>query len=332
MFRPIVAIGCGAIVRHAHWPAYKLAGFTVTGAYDLDFQAARDLCTEFGVPKVFETLEEALAEDAVFDISVPAAALRDILSRVPEGSGVLVQKPLGENLDQASEISRIAKDRNLKLAVNFQLRFAPYMLAAREVIESGDLGDILEIDFKVNVNTPWAEWDFLEKAPRMEIVYHSIHYLDLIRSFLGEPKRVMSQTIKHPASPKLHSSRSVIALDYGDFQRAQVVTNHGHRFGPNHQESSCRIEGTKGCIWIQMGLNMNYPHGEPDRMEVWTDTNPTWTVVPLKGSWFPHAFIGTMASLQIWLEDDGAAAPTHLQDALSTMGLVEACYLSAGAN
>ena len=50
----------------------------------------------------------------------------------------------------------------------------------------------------------------------MEILYHSIHSLDLIRAFPGEPYGVHALTLKHPKAPKLASTRSTLLLDYGE--------------------------------------------------------------------------------------------------------------------
>ena len=98
------------------------------------------------------------------------------------------------------------------------------------------------------VYMPWHLWRFLEKAPRVEILYHSVHYIDLIRSFLGEPSRVHALTVKHPDTLKLHSTRTNIALDYGQTMRANITTNHGHKFGLDAQESYVKWEGTRGAI------------------------------------------------------------------------------------
>lgn len=332
--RPIVAIGTGSIVKVGHWPAYRMAGFPIFGAYDPRQDVAQALAQEFEVKNVFKTLQEAIRnapEDAVFDVAVPASAILEVLDEIPSGRAVLLQKPMGENLSQALQIREKALAKNLKTAVNFQLRYAPYCLAARSLIEQGAIGNLHEIEVHVNVHMPWELWDFLEKAPRMEIVYHSIHYLDLIRSFMGEPQGVMAKTIKHPFSPKMHSSRTSAILDYGDWARANVYTNHGHVYGKRHQDASVRLEGDKGCIKFQMGLIMNYPDGEPDWLEYVSEGMPDWRRVELKGSWFPDAFIGTMGSLMRHLDDPAEALPTGLEDALKTMELVERCYLSSEA-
>lgn len=329
--RPIVSIGAGAIVKHAHLPAYAMAGFEVASIFDIRGDSARELAEEFGIPRICETLEESVETappGAVFDIATPAVAILETLRALPDGAGVLIQKPMGEELGQARAIRDLCRVKSLKAAVNFQLRSAPYSLAARDLITKGAIGDILEVDVKVHVHMPWALWYFLELAPRMEIVYHSIHYLDFVRCLLGDPCSVKANTLKHPASPKLHSSRSAVLLDYGPDVRAQVVTYHAHDYGPEHQQSQVVIEGTKGAIVFQMGLNMNYPAGAEDYLDFAIEGRP-WERLPLEGSWFPHAFRGPMSAVMNWTSDDALVPETNFEDAYRTMALVEACYLDA---
>lgn len=324
--RPIVIIGAGAIVRHAHLPAYRMAGFEVASIFDVRSDSAEAVGGEFSIPvsrSLRESVEKA-PDGAVFDIATPAVAILETLEALPDGAAVLVQKPMGEEISQARTIRDLCRAKKLKMAVNFQLRTAPYSLAARDLINQGAIGEILEIDVKVHVHTPWALWYFLELAPRMEIVYHSIHYLDFIRCLLGDPRAVKANTLKHPASPKLHSSRSAMLLDYGPDTRAQVVTYHAHDYGARHQVSQIAIEGTKGAITFQMGLNMNYPNGAQDALEY--NIDGTWVPLSLEGSWFPHAFRGPMSAVMQWAEDDNAVPETNFEDAYRTMALVEACY------
>lgn len=329
--RPIVSIGAGSIVRNAHYPAYQKAGLTIHSVYDKNPEVAKSMARDFNIPNVSNSLHDAIQRapaNAVFDLAVPAQAIAETLLHLPDESAVLIQKPLGETLDQATQIRTICREKSLKAAVNFQLRTSPQALKIRELVTQKTIGEILEIDVKVTVQTPWADWEFLEKSPRMEIVYHSIHYLDFIRCLLGEPVGVKANSIKHPASPKLHSSRSVVVLDYGPQTRAQVVTYHAHNFGPSHQESQIRIEGTEGCIVYQMGLNMDYPGGVGDFLDLATHSHP-WQRFPIEGSWFPEAFIGPMQALQNWADNPDQPAETNVEDAYQTMRLVEAAYLDA---
>ncbi len=142
---------------------------------------------------------------------------------------------MGENLEQARRKLELCHGKQLRAAVNFQLRYAPYVLAAQSLIEQGVIGELHDMEVRLTVYTPWHLWTFMQGIPRVEILYHTIHYLDLLRAFLGEPHGVYAKTMKHPLSPRLAPTRSTMILDYGDRVRACVSTNHGHVFGLRHQ-------------------------------------------------------------------------------------------------
>ncbi|RYG69215.1 Gfo/Idh/MocA family oxidoreductase [bacterium] len=329
--RPIVSIGAGGIVRDAHMPAYRIAGFPVHAVTDLDPARAGVLARDFGIPHVAASIEEAVAlapEGAVFDVAVPGRAILDVLCKLPDGAIVLMQKPMGETLADAQAILDHCRAHGLTAAVNFQMRTAPYVRLAREVIGRGLIGELHDVEMRVTTATPWDLWPFLNDIPRMEILYHSIHYLDTIRSFLGEPTAVLAKTMGHPRMPRIRQSRSTVILDYGDRVRATVTANHGHDFGPEHQESYIKWEGTTGAIVAVMGLNLDYPKGRPDSFEVVTEETDGWRSIPLQGSWFPHAFIGPMASLMRFADGEIDRVPTGVEDAIRTMAVVEAAFLA----
>ena len=49
----------------------------------------------------------------------------------------------------------------------------------------------------------------------------------------------------------------------------------------------------------------------------------SWQTVDIDGTWMPHAFIGTMASVRRKVEDPSRPLPTSVDDALHTMAVVE---------
>lgn len=333
--RPIVIVGAGGIVRDAHLPAYRKAGFAVAGIFDVDCARAERLGAESGIPKVFRSLEDAVTgapANSVFDVAVPPAAILDVLPALPDGAAVLIQKPLGRDLHEAHAVRDLCRRKRLDAAVNFQLRYAPGVLAARSLIEQGALGELHHLEVRVCVHTPWHLWKFLEEVPRVEVLVHSIHYIDLVRAFLGEPRGVYAKTLKSPKRPKLASTRSNIILDYGDKVWAAISANHDHEYGPRHQDSFIKWEGTRGAIKLRLGVLLNYPVGEPDLFEYCVmeeGGGADWIPVPLEGTWFPDAFVGTMASVMRYVEGSAHCLPTGVDDAFHTMAAVEAAYVSS---
>ena len=84
------------------------------------------------------------------------------------------------------------------------------------------------------------------------------------RYFLGNPKGVYCKTMKHPEMDGLAQVKSNIIMDYGDYLRAGIISNHNHKYGLDEQECFIKIEGTKGCIKITTGVYLDYPKGKPD--------------------------------------------------------------------
>ena len=332
--RPIVLIGAGGIVNDAHLPAYKAAGLPVAGIYDLDEGKAAKVAEKWGIPAVYRSMEELLSgapASVVFDVAVPGSAVLPVLEQLPQGAVVLMQKPMGDNYKMAEEILAVTRRMQMVAGVNFQLRYAPFINAARSMIRQRLIGELCDIEVNVNVYTPWHLWDFLFGSPRVEILYHSIHYIDLVRSFLGNPESVYAKTVGHPTMPELASVRSNIIMDYGQMVRANILTNHCHNFGLRHQQSYIKFEGTRGAIIATLGVLINYPQGVADAFEyviVEQGKEPVWQTLEISGSWFPDAFAGTMAQMMIAAEK-GYAPGNSVEDCIHTMASVEAAYISS---
>ncbi|WP_216657773.1 Gfo/Idh/MocA family protein [Sphingobacterium shayense] len=331
---PIIIIGAGGIVKDAHLPAYKKANFEVYGIVNRTRAKAEQIAKDFEIPHVFDTLVEAVAnapENAVYDVTIMPDQFIDTLELLPDGAAVLIQKPMGDYFPQSKAILEVCQRKKLVAAINCQLRQAPFVNAARWLIDHGYIGELYDIEVRVTVQTPWELFPHVMVHPRLEILYHSVHYIDLIRSFLGNPVTVYGKTLKHPAK-QLSSTRSTLLLDYGDVLHAVINTNHDHEFGAQEQESFIKWEGTKGAIKATMGLLMDYPRGATDKFSYCIkneEGESHWVEVPIDGSWFPDAFIGSMGSLMRYKLGEIDKLPAAVEDVIDTMAVVEAAYQSS---
>jgi predicted dehydrogenase len=326
--RPIVVIGAGAIVRSAHLPAYARLDYPVAGIYDIDSERARKAAATVPGAVAFATLESATHDPGVvFDLAVPGDQVAGILQQLPEGAAVLIQKPMGNDLAEARHILDCCTARRLTATMNLQLRFCPNVLALHDLLGQGALGTLVDIDVRIVIDQPWHNWTFLNRTPRVEVLYHSIHYIDAIRWIAGEPRAVYCRGVGHPFTPQLPDTRSTIILDYGDRLRCSLVLNHTHRAGPRHQASQMMVEGLNGAARLTWGVNLAYPAGPADTMEITSAED--WVDVPLRGSWFTEAFEGPMSNLQRYVGGEDDTLVGSVQDAIRTMAVVEACYVSS---
>lgn len=327
---PVGIIGAGAIVDYAHLPAYRAAGVEVAGVYDIDPERTHDVCSRHGVAPV-ATVEELLGDEriVIVDVAVVPWAQPELAHRaIAAGKHLLCQKPLGPTLGQARGIVEAAEAAGRKLAVNQQLRFDEGIRAARRMVELGWLGDVSAVTFNVNIRTEWDAWPWLLESERLEVQYHSIHYLDAVRYLLGDPEIVFAATGRTAGQKPAAETRSISTLIYASGARALVHANHESMAEDNVAEF--RIDGSEGTIRGTLGLLYDYPLGRPDTLEVRSAVLPTdgWLPYPVTTRWLPDAFAGPLASLQ-WALAEGGRPETDGRDNLGTLALVEALYRSA---
>ena len=327
---PIAIVGAGAIVDLAHLPAYASAGLDVRGVFDLDRARAAEVADRHRVNKVYASLAELLAEDAVavVDIAVSPAAQPDIARQaLRSGKHLLCQKPLASDPRTAQELARLAAESGRKLAVNQQLRFSESIAASKAMIDAGWIGTPQAVRFDVDIATDWEAWPWLARSERLEIQYHSIHYLDAVRLLLGDPERVFCRGTRRQGATTVGETRTTSLLLYPGDCQATVAVNHDNL--SNDPWATFRIDGADGAIAGTLGLLYEYPDGRPDTLQVYSTALPTdgWLSYPITTRWLPDAFLGPMASLLAAIADDDEAA-TSAADNVGTVSLVNSLYRS----
>ena len=328
--RKIGICGAGGIVDGAHLPAYTKAGLEVVAIFDTDNAKAQDVAKRHGIPTVYKTLAELLADPKVeiVDIAVPAAAQPEIFAQVAAAKKhILAQKPFATTVAAGEAMVKQAKDAGITAAVNQQLRFEEGVAAAHKMVELGWIGTVSNFSINVNLITPWELWPWAKDLERLEVMLHSIHYHDLIRWFLGDAKTVFCAAGRTAGQFPKGETRTISTALYSSGVTSLVHANHVNRGGDNYAEY--RIDGDKGSIRGTLGLLYDYPSGRVDTLEVNSQVVPTdgWMPYPVTTRWFPDAFIGTMGSVMDAIST-GAPLRASVADNIGTLKMVEALYKS----
>lgn len=328
--RGVAIVGAGAIVDVAHLPAYSRLGLDVVGILDTNLARATEVAERHGIASVYRSLEELLADPRVevVDIAVvPQAQPEIVRAALAAGKHLLCQKPLALDVAQAHELAALAAESGRMVAVNQQLRFDEGMAALNAMVRAGWIGQPTTMSFTVNITTDWSAWPWLVISDRLEIMYHSIHYLDAIRAVLGDPVRVFATGSRTPDQAAVGETRTISTLVFDNDVRAVLHVTHENR--SDDPEALFRIDGSHGSIKGTLGLLYNYPHGRPDTLEVFSRVVPTdgWVPYPVTSRWLPDAFAGPMASLLRSIST-GEPPATAAADNVRTVELVHALYES----
>ncbi|MEI7024206.1 Gfo/Idh/MocA family protein [Paenibacillus sp. y28] len=332
----IAIVGAGEIVLSCHLPAYRMAGFLVAGIYDLDSNKAQSAAAAFGLPKVYPSLDELLSDPDVHivDIAIPAVFQAGVVAQAAAaGKHILCQKPLSENYAEAVRITEICSQAGIKAACNQQMRWAPGIRASKTIIDRGWLGTPVQASIQVNVKTDWDSWPWITRIPRLEVMYHSIHYMDALRSLFGTPEYIYGDGARYPGQTSVGETRTMLHIKFEGDMRGLIHDNHNNWSTPNDWYATFRFEGTEGVIKGTNGALYNYPQGQEDTLSFLSKrTNPSiWLTPMLEGRWFPDAFMGTMGELMRAIEED-REPENSVRDNLMTMQMVFAAYRSMEEN
>ena len=327
--RGIGIIGAGGIVSGAHLPAYRAAGLNVVAIHDADSDKARAVAAEFDIDTVAASIEALLAAPGVdiVDIAVPPWVQPDIVPVVAAaGKHMLCQKPLALDYETALAEVETAEAAGVLLAVNHQMRWDAAVAASRDLIERGVIGEVAQAQIQVSVATPWHLWPWLASAPRLEVMYHSIHYQDALRSILGDPVWVTSVHGRYPEQGEVTGeTATTTVLEYAAGTQALVAANHYNLHGDVYAQ--LRFLGTQGTLEGTVGLMYDYPTGRPDTLALYRDGAQV-REYEFDTMWIPDAFLGPMSELMDAIET-GREPSTSGRRILGTIAVVQAGYRSA---
>ena len=161
-----VLVGCGRIAT-LHVAGYKnRADAILWGVCDKNAQTAKKFAAEHGIPKVYGSFEEVLADPEVtgVELLVPHHLHCEMtVAACRAKKHVSVQKPMALNLSECDEMIAAAKENGVVLKVfeNF-VHYPPYLLL-KDLIARGEIGTIQGVRYKMcnaglySENTPGAE-------------------------------------------------------------------------------------------------------------------------------------------------------------------------------
>jgi predicted dehydrogenase len=331
-------LGSGFVVNECHLPAYRKAGFNPVAIASRDRRKAEQTAQRHGIPKVHDSYEDLLNDRSieVLDIAVPPQAQLGLIKQAcarQTVQGILAQKPLGINYTEAVAAAMECKRAGIVLSVNQNMRYDQSVRAARTLLHNGVLGQPVFATIEMRGIPHWMPWQAELGWATLRTM--SIHHLDCFRYWFGGPEGIYCSIRTDPRAKFPHADGiCAYILDYASGLRCVGIddpwTGPAKEGCPSDIYLRWRIEGLNGLAIGDIGWCRD-PCTTPSTIKYAKKGDsgfhePIWTE-----SWFPDAFIGTMAQLLIALET-GTEPAISAADNLKTMALVEAAYKSARRN
>jgi len=294
----------------------------VTAIASRSLDKAQAAAGPLGIAKSYGGYEELLADpdvDAIYNPLPNHLHVAWSIKALEAGKHVLCEKPIGLSSAEGQELVNAGKRHpNLKLMEAFMYRHHPQWQKAREIVQSGGVGELRTIQslfsyYNVDGENIRNQAD-IGGGTLMDIGCYPISLSRFI--FEAEPERVLGIVERDPNFGTDRLSSAVL-----DFGSGTATFTCGTQLAPYQRVN---IVGTTGRVEIEIPFNA--PPDKPCKMwhqngeaikEIVFDICDQYTIQ------------GDLFSLAI-LED--TAVPTPIEDSVANMVVIERVFDSAEKN
>ena len=186
----VAIVGCGLIGQKR---AKNLGSARLTIAVDTDLERARNLAGTVPGTIASDKLQDVLnsIEIDIVIVATPNKYLAEIaLASLRANKHVLVEKPAACTSQELDPLIDAANKYGKIVRVGFNHRYHPALLKARELFESGILGELMFIrgryghGGRIGYEKEWRANPTLSGGG--ELIDQGVHLIDLARWFLGD--------------------------------------------------------------------------------------------------------------------------------------------------
>jgi|HubBroStandDraft_1064217.scaffolds.fasta_scaffold87839_2 myo-inositol 2-dehydrogenase/D-chiro-inositol 1-dehydrogenase len=287
-------IGAGRMGRTHLKAITGSSAVTVAGVVE-PYQSTRQALDSSGVP-AFATLEELLAATTIDGalIAVPTDQHVTVVGQLmAAGIPVLCEKPCGLTAAQASQNASLADETGVVLQIAYWRRFVPELVALRQRILDGELGEILAVNC--------AQWD---EAPPSEAFRTSsggiyadmgVHEFDQVRWLTGQD------------FVSVHAATAAPGTVDGDPDCAQLA---------------CELDGGSTAV---ISLGRWHPAGDSVKVEVYgtKGSADSWFLHPDAGDAVFHQALRLQAEDFAALVRSGTGTGARAADAVAALKIAE---------
>jgi predicted dehydrogenase len=177
-----------------HTEGLRRLGIDVVGVLGSSPAKSRRAASDWGVARAYDSYDDLLADDDVDVVHITTPNylhFEQARAALEAGKHVMCEKPLAMNSEETSELVSLAEETGLVAGVNYNLRFYPLNIEARDIVQRGDLGQVYSI--YGSYVQDWLlyptdyNWRVLaDKGGKLRAIADiGTHWLDLVQTITG---------------------------------------------------------------------------------------------------------------------------------------------------
>lgn len=325
-----------AIIGTGFWARYQLAawlelkGVRCVALYNRTRAKAEKLAQEFGVPAVYDNVEELIRREkpAFLDIITDVGTHRVFVElAAAHRTPVICQKPLAPSRDDAHAMVESCRQAGVPLFVHENWRWQTPIREVKKVLDSGAIGRAFRARMTYSNSFPvFDNQPFLKELEQFILTDIGTHILDSTRMLFGEARTLFCRTTRvHPDI----RGEDVATVMLGMASGATVTCEMSYASRVEHDrfpETYIFVEGERGSIelgpdcWIRVTTAEGTQSRRcPPPPFAWAD--PRYALVQSAGVACNADILGALRG--------ESSAETTGEDNFKTLELVFASYDSA---
>ena len=320
-----------AFMGKAHSNAYrKIAYMTwppplvpkLVAIFGRNEEAVAEAARRYGYERWTSDWRDLVSDDSIglFDNGGPNSLHAEpTIAAAEAGKHVLCEKPLGRNADESYEMWRRVAATGVKHMCAFNYRFVPAVRLARELVDAGEIGDLLH--FRGRYLQDWGTdptldaWRFQAEEAGGTLGDTGAHVIDLARFLAGEISSVAG--VVRTFTPDRQVDDAIAATV--EFEGGAIGTIEATRDTLGHKNAlEWELNGTKGSIAFEVErmneLRLFRADGRARGFETILVTDPDH---PFLEWWWPpghilgweHTFVHEIHHLLGAIADNADVAP-----------------------
>lgn len=242
-------LGAG-FMGNAHIGGYRRNGAT-NGKYTAVCDNNREKCDAFAKAhdvKAYYDLDDMLSRGSidVVDICLPSHLHVDFSIKVARAKKhILLEKPVAFTMEGAERIFAATHENGVRIMVAQVIRFWPEYQRIREIIASGELGDIVTVyAARLGQMPTWGDWYKDPKISGETLFNLTIHDIDYLHYLFGKPQSVYSAGTKD----KMDNYNDVMNI-FRFKNGANAIVDGSLSMTPGYPFTMhIRVLGTKGTV------------------------------------------------------------------------------------
>ena len=148
-------IGCGEVTEKKSGPAFnEVPGSQVVAVMSRSEKKARSYAERHHIRKWYTDAQELIDDpdvNAVYIATPPSSHATFAIMAMKAGKPVYVEKPLAASYNDCIRINRISEQTGVPCFVAYYRRYLPYFQKVKEIIQSGGIGDVINVQVRFSV-------------------------------------------------------------------------------------------------------------------------------------------------------------------------------------